>query len=153
MILYFQLDLITFLTAKISFPFLTTSIALHEVNTFLSKTAKDVVELSSRNWWQEISETTTIKELVHLLSHFNVHRISILNGQNKVTNIISQMDLLVFLYNNHNHFPHIMNETVKNIFSEKKIESIKWNQTMTEGIIFIVYFHFIKLLKQFGKKK
>lgn len=102
------------------------------MNAFLSKTARDVVELSSRNWWNEVYENTPVIELVKLLSSPNLHRVAVLNEQKKVCNIVSQMDLLVFIYNNRENFP-LLREPVSTWNKERTVESIEWNSALAEG--------------------
>jgi len=128
-----MLDLVTFLTAKIEIPFLTEAIANHALNSFLSKTAKDVVELSSRNWWNELQETASLPQLISVLSNQNAHRVAVLNEKKKVYNIISQMDVLSFLFQHQSTFPQMMEAPISQWISDKKVETVSGDQTLAEA--------------------
>jgi len=128
-----MLDLVTFLTAKIEIPFLTEAIANHALNSFLSKTAKDVVELSSRNWWNELSDDAALPQLIGVLSNQNAHRVAVLNDKKKVYNIISQMDVLLFIFQNQANFTDLMEEPISQWLKAKKVETVCWEQTMAEA--------------------
>jgi len=127
------LDLVTSCTAKLDAPILTESIAKREIEQFLNKKAIDVVEMSARNIWQEISERALLLDMLALLSHPNIHRLAVIDDNKKVIALITQTDVVQFLFQNRTRLGDIISSPIKSWSQVKHVESIEVNDTLADS--------------------
>jgi CBS domain-containing protein len=66
----------------------------------ISKTAISFSDASERNPWKTISENAPLEEVLELLSVKQLHRVAVVNSENSVVGVVSQLGVLSFLYTN-----------------------------------------------------
>lgn len=76
---------------------------LEQIDDFLSKPVKHIIELSGRNHWKEISFRKSILELIELLSTKDIHRVAIVDDENKVIALLTQVRINFFFFANLNN--------------------------------------------------
>lgn len=66
---------------------------------FNSLTIGELVNASERNPWRTVSENATVEEVLDLLSEKQLHRVAVVNAENSLVGVVSQLGALTFLYN------------------------------------------------------
>ena len=117
--------------------FLTKSIANQQTKEFLNKEVGSLVELSSRNWWNEVPSTTSLLEIIGILSHPHVHRIAILKGDQKggdLLGILTQTSIVRFLYKNKDKLRSNKLQTpILQLRTCEQVESLGLDSTLLEA--------------------
>jgi CBS domain-containing protein len=133
-----QLDLVTYCTAIFSPTFLTKSIAHQQTKEFLNKEVGSLVELSSRNWWNEVPSNTSLLEIVGILSHPDVHRVAILKGEKtggEILGLLTQSSVARFLFKNRDKLGAAKLQTpILRLRTCEQVESLTLNSTLLEAL-------------------
>jgi len=136
------LDIVLFCTAKLYVNSLTLGEMLEQIDDFLSKPVKHIIELSGRNHWKEISFRKSILELIELLSTKDIHRVAIVDDENKVIALLTQLNIIRFIQRHIECLYSIVNQTIEEWFIWKlpenyQVQTINWNSRVIDAFYVI----------------
>jgi len=95
-----MLDLVTFCTVKFSVVSLSAWESERQMDEFANHKVSDLYDISGRNVWRPVSQKANLQEVIELLSKPNVHRLPIVDDAENVVGIITQSQVVSWLYHN-----------------------------------------------------
>lgn len=106
------------------------------VGDFAMRNARDILNFSGRNPWNDLSYKARFSELLDLLSETSAHRVAITNEQIDVIGLITQSRIIRFFFNNKDKFQDRVNRTVEQAFGkiEKPVLTVHLNEFVINAL-------------------
>jgi len=119
-----MLDLITFCSTKFMSVSLLAEESYRMMEEFAQKPIKDIMEISGRNRWVNITCTDSLNNLIIELA--KQHRVVVINESKQIVGLLTQTKLIEFLFKRRKDWPEVMQQRVQNL--QKPVESINMKE-------------------------
>jgi len=135
-----MLDLITFVAYKMGYAQPDPVSSTRAAKEFLCKSIKEVIEISGRNQFISIKNTSKIQDLLYMLSSRDVHRVGVVDEKNKSVGLITQSDIMKYIEANEGKLYAKLNQKVQEIWQmePKKVESIPSDHFVIDALVKLV---------------
>jgi len=104
---------------------------------FFETHIKEVINFSLWNYPVAVSQNSSLKDSIETLldpnRHFKPHRLCVLDNQMEVKNIISQFDIISFVWQHHNIFPRA-NKTLKELGLIRPVISVRLDASFSDAL-------------------
>jgi CBS domain-containing protein len=97
---------------------------------FKLTSVRDVIDLSKRNPFYQLKEDNRLKDAIDLFVGNRVHRLAIMDSNNRLCGILSQLDVIHYLFANKAQFKDFLKE---NELLSQKFANIEKHETITIG--------------------
>jgi len=97
---------------------------------FKLTSVRDVIDLSKRNPFFQLKEDNRLKDAIDLFTANRVHRIAVMDSNNRLSGILSQMDVVHYLFSHKDEFKDYFKE---NETLSKKFGNIQKHETISIG--------------------
>jgi len=111
-----MLDLVSYVSIKFQ---TTTKAPQQQVEEFLNKPLRNIIDISNRNPWQVLPASKSLRRAIQLLQQPKLHRIWV-EENGKLIGVISQSKVIDILLQKRDSFPEIMHMKLNELFPESR---------------------------------
>jgi len=135
-----MLDLLTFACGKMGFKNPDYSSSKRAVGEFLAKPVKNLINVSGRDKYIALPNTSTLQSIFQLLAKPNIHRVLIHNEEGELVGLLTQSTILRFLQQNKSKVSSLMNQKAKDVWpvGQKKVETIDFDKFVIDVLCTLV---------------
>jgi len=127
------LDLVAFCDTKLGrIPDMVWDV-FRQMDEFTTCEVKNLLNLSGRNQWIPVSNDKTILDLMHFFTLKDIHRFPIVDQKGNCIGIVTQTDVVEYLWKNKELFPEKMKQKVGEWKKDSKVSTILMNDLVIDA--------------------